>query len=838
MSRSAHLPIRSEQGRPPEGPRAHGNGPLGQGPRGVEGPWAAGHMRGQRPTQFHGPPAGSQGIGRGPQLQQWGQAAQALNPAQQQQLLQYGSAHLQQGASLSQQQRQQLQLMLQGVERGGMGQGLGNGMLGLPAQRGAPPAGPPGMNGMWAGPPGNQSALPPPPRLSTGPSHRPMNGAHARPVGNSLMGGMGHMSTLPLPPNFEKLLHQGGLGALPLPPGMSNGNVPSMSGLPSGKRHLPADALASGGPPSSKPRLDGSLPLPLGHPRAWPSSDARRPHAGHALIDGRPMLAGEDEGLGTLDGGRRASHGGMHRQPAGPRPPHGPPHAMPPDWDQAQPAALGGGLAGAALGKPDKFLKEQAAVVQREEAQLEAERKKQEVQAKIEAQREENRRIIEEQKLKQQQQLAAEKAAEEERKKRAEIALMRRRIALLEAQQKQKAGADGKSAVPAAAAPSAAPPSAAAPPAGAPANEPQKAGEPAAIAATAAAAAAAAAPKGHPTPAARVSDPSQIQPTATGDAPQVRRPAASDASPVEPTPVGPTDKPDAIRGAAATESGPLPVGGIPGEVPEPATMSTASQLPLQAYPIFSSQPQPATNGQPEAGASAMAAMADQIEPAGSPSAEPDKPSGKEKHRQRSKSKHRHKEKSEKAGKEHRRKRKHRSRTRSRSKDVQQSVGVADALPAAVQDLPTDQAEPGPEPAGGGLETASTQPAGAALAAVATGSDLRERLIALRQAKAAAKAAAPADAAARAGSSLRSLVSLTAADGGRGSEPAEQGRKHQYERPSNPDELEQHRAAHETKPSTHGEHDRSRSRHRQNSSRAAPQRPSSTSHAKMERHHHR
>lgn len=61
-----------------------------------------------------GPPRGS-GPGRGPQLQQWGQAAQALNPAQQQQLLQYGSAQLAQGASLDQQQRQQLQWMLQSL---------------------------------------------------------------------------------------------------------------------------------------------------------------------------------------------------------------------------------------------------------------------------------------------------------------------------------------------------------------------------------------------------------------------------------------------------------------------------------------------------------------------------------------------------------------------------------------------------------------------------------------------------------------------------------------------------------------------------------------------------
>ncbi len=62
------------------------------------------------------------------------------------------------------------------------------------------------------------------------------------------------------------------------------------------------------------------------------------------------------------------------------------------------------------------------------------EKKKREVQAKIEAQREENRKIIEEHKQKQAQQLSAEAAAEEAWKKRSEIALMKRRIALLEAQ--------------------------------------------------------------------------------------------------------------------------------------------------------------------------------------------------------------------------------------------------------------------------------------------------------------------------------------------------------------------------------------------------------------------
>ena len=62
-----------------------------------------------------GPPPRGPGPGRGPQLQQWGQAAQALNPAQQQQLLQYGSAQLAQGASLDQQQRQQLQWMVQSL---------------------------------------------------------------------------------------------------------------------------------------------------------------------------------------------------------------------------------------------------------------------------------------------------------------------------------------------------------------------------------------------------------------------------------------------------------------------------------------------------------------------------------------------------------------------------------------------------------------------------------------------------------------------------------------------------------------------------------------------------
>lgn len=73
-----------------------------------------GQVRGPRVSQFSGPPRGP-GIARGPQLQQWGQAAQALNPVQQQQLLQHGSAQLAQGSSLDRQQRQQLQWMLQSL---------------------------------------------------------------------------------------------------------------------------------------------------------------------------------------------------------------------------------------------------------------------------------------------------------------------------------------------------------------------------------------------------------------------------------------------------------------------------------------------------------------------------------------------------------------------------------------------------------------------------------------------------------------------------------------------------------------------------------------------------
>ena len=53
--------------------------------------------------------------------------------------------------------------------------------------------------------------------------------------------------------------------------------------------------------------------------------------------DGRPMLAGEEDALGTADGKRQPlSH--QQRQTAGARPL---PHAMPPDWDQARPAAPG-----------------------------------------------------------------------------------------------------------------------------------------------------------------------------------------------------------------------------------------------------------------------------------------------------------------------------------------------------------------------------------------------------------------------------------------------------------------------------------------------------------------
>ncbi len=58
--------------------------------------------------------------------------------------------------------------------------------------------------------------------------------------------------------------------------------------------------------------------------------------------DGRPMLAGEEDAVGVLNGGRRpAGASGHRRPPAGPRPPHGLPHAMPPDWDHAQLSASG-----------------------------------------------------------------------------------------------------------------------------------------------------------------------------------------------------------------------------------------------------------------------------------------------------------------------------------------------------------------------------------------------------------------------------------------------------------------------------------------------------------------
>ena len=56
-----------------------------------------------------------------------------------------------------------------------------------------------------------------------------------------MLGGMG-TGVLPLPPNFEKLLQQGGLGGLPLPPGMLNGSLSTGHSLSSTKRHLPPDA--------------------------------------------------------------------------------------------------------------------------------------------------------------------------------------------------------------------------------------------------------------------------------------------------------------------------------------------------------------------------------------------------------------------------------------------------------------------------------------------------------------------------------------------------------------------------------------------------------------------
>lgn len=59
-------------------------------------------------------------------------------------------------------------------------------------------------------------------------------------AGTAMLGGMGAMPGLPLPPNFEKLLQQGGLASLPLPPGMTNGSL--SSSLPPNKRHLPPDA--------------------------------------------------------------------------------------------------------------------------------------------------------------------------------------------------------------------------------------------------------------------------------------------------------------------------------------------------------------------------------------------------------------------------------------------------------------------------------------------------------------------------------------------------------------------------------------------------------------------
>ncbi|KAK9837597.1 hypothetical protein WJX74_001150 [Apatococcus lobatus] len=418
-----HVHIPPPTTRSGQGPRSAGTGLPNHGGRGREG---LRQVRGPRVSQFSGPPRGP-GTGRGPQLQQWGQAAQALNPAQQQQLLQYGSAQLAQGASLDQQQRQQLQWMLQSLNNGGMGQNVSNGRMGLQAPQGpgipGPPGGPSGLPvGMWANAGHNQPPRPPP-----GPAcHLSMNGGPTRATAGPMLGGMG-TGMLPLPPNFEKLLQQGGLGGLPLPPGMTNGSLSSGSSMSSSKRPLPPDAQVMGGPPSSKPRLDGSLPLPPGHPRAW-STAGNRPLP---LIDGRPMLAGEEDALGSPHGKRRPSSR-QQRTTAGAQPP---PHAMPPDWeDQARPATLGGVSALTALGKPDKFLQEQAAVVQREEAQAEAERRKQEVQAKIEAQRQENRRIVEEHKQKQLQQQEAEKAAEEGRKKKAEIALMKRRIAQLEAQ--------------------------------------------------------------------------------------------------------------------------------------------------------------------------------------------------------------------------------------------------------------------------------------------------------------------------------------------------------------------------------------------------------------------
>lgn len=73
-------------------------------------------------------------------------------------------------------------------------------------------------------------------------SHAPNNAflTACAAAGAAMLGGMGAMPGLPLPPNFEKLLQQGGLASLPLPPGMTNGSL--SSGLPPSKRHLPPDA--------------------------------------------------------------------------------------------------------------------------------------------------------------------------------------------------------------------------------------------------------------------------------------------------------------------------------------------------------------------------------------------------------------------------------------------------------------------------------------------------------------------------------------------------------------------------------------------------------------------
>ncbi len=71
------------------------------------------------------------------------------------------------------------------------------------------------------------------------------NVAAGAPAGSGMDPMLAGRGALPLPPNFEKLLQQGRLGALPMPPGMTNGpgSLPFPSGMPGNKRHLPPDVL-------------------------------------------------------------------------------------------------------------------------------------------------------------------------------------------------------------------------------------------------------------------------------------------------------------------------------------------------------------------------------------------------------------------------------------------------------------------------------------------------------------------------------------------------------------------------------------------------------------------